>query len=32
MLRKFTKHLFFCLLLIAVSVKARAQTSDIPGS
>lgn len=31
MLRKFTKHLFFCLLLMAVSVKAWAQTSEITG-
>ncbi|KIO75361.1 membrane protein [Pedobacter lusitanus] len=31
MFRKFTKHLFFCLLLIAVSLETRAQTSEITG-
>lgn len=31
MLRKFTTHLFFCLLMISVSATAWAQTSEITG-
>ena len=31
MLRKFTKHLFFCMLLITAGATARAQTSEITG-
>jgi TonB-linked SusC/RagA family outer membrane protein len=31
MLRKFTKHLFFCLLMISVTATAWAQTSEITG-
>ncbi|AOM77094.1 SusC/RagA family TonB-linked outer membrane protein [Pedobacter steynii] len=31
MLRKFTTHLFFCLLMLSVSAKSWAQTSEITG-
>ncbi|RZK92847.1 MAG: TonB-dependent receptor [Pedobacter sp.] len=31
MFRKFTKHLFFCMLLITAGATARAQTSEITG-
>lgn len=31
MLKNFTKHLFFCLLILSVSTKAWAQTSEITG-
>jgi TonB-linked SusC/RagA family outer membrane protein len=31
MIRKFTKHLFFCLLMISVTATAWAQTSEITG-
>lgn len=31
MLKKFTKHLFFCMLCIITAATARAQTSEITG-